>query len=423
MAGTESPDLKRSTDPLPRVGLEVFGMMIDRRRHAGLGGFTTSDARVTEHLFRALLFRTSEEFRLELLGVGPLLTKPDELEVLRARRIRYRRLPAIPDIFLIRTLGVRLFQKTLRDRIYPRCCASRGYSLLHYTGTGPWGDRPLAEQELLMAYDLFPERSDPGMLAATRRRLASRRDTLWVSAISTFTARDMVEMLDLPAERVVSIPLAVDHSIYQPAPGGEDEKAKLARRFPDGYVLFVGSFATRKNFLTLARAMEAINHRRAVPLTLVMAGPELGAPLRMRQQVRAQVHALFKKTPFVEILRPTDEEMAALYRGARLLAHPALFEGFGLTVLEAMACGCPVVCGRHSSLTEVGGDAAEYVDDVRNIEEFVGAIERLADSPSRADERRRSGLEQAAPFTWERFECETVALYRRILGHPPEATV
>ena len=126
MRREESRAMHSPQEPSPKVGLEVFGMMIDRRRHAGLGGFTTSDARVTEHLFRALLFRTSEEFRLELLGVGPLLTKPDELGILHERKIRYRRFPSIPDIFLVRTIGVRLFQKTLRERIDQWCCASGG---------------------------------------------------------------------------------------------------------------------------------------------------------------------------------------------------------------------------------------------------------------------------------------------------------
>jgi len=395
-------------------------MLQDRQRHVGVGGFTTSDARVTEHVFRALLLDGPEEVRLELFGNVALHLKPDEQVRRRERDVPFHRLPGVPDVFLLRTLLSGKFQTLLRQRVYAGRCARRQLALMHYTGaSGAWGDRPLAAQELVMVCDLYPERMDPAVLEATRHRFAQRRDTLWVTAISSFTAQDVVEQLGLPAERVASIPLAVDHAIYRPEPADEEVRMDLTRRFPEGYVLFVGSFSGRKNFFALAEAMELVNARRSTPVPLVMAGPELGAPYRQRQRMRARLREHFRHTPFTEILRPSDAEMAALYRHARVLVHPSVFEGFGLTVLEALACGCSVVCGRHSSVVEVGGAAAEFVEDVRRPEELAAATERLltADRTSLA-ERRAAGLAHAATFTWERFEQATVALHRRILGLP-----
>ncbi len=400
----------------PRTGVDLSLTFLERRWHAKSGGFTTSMSRVSEHIFRALLFWAEEELKFDFLGIGPIKLIEDEVQRFQARAVKYRRLPWIPNVVVLRWIRARLFDPFVRDRLYRWLCSRHGYSLMFYTGGWPWGTAPLARHELVTAYDLFPERMDLQQLEKTRRRLAERREGLWVSAISSFTAGDVVEMLGLHPERVVSIPLGVDHQIYRPDTAMEDDQNDFRRRFPDGFVLFVGSFAMRKNFLVLAKAVEALNQRRSKPLALVMAGPKNGAPLRTRMKVRSELQAIFRKTPFTEITQPSDLQMAALYRCATVLGHPSLFEGFGFTVIEAMACGCPVVCGRHSSLIEVGGDAAEFVADVQNVEEFATALEKIADSESLRKERGAAGVKHAATFTWERFEKETAALHRRILA-------
>jgi glycosyltransferase involved in cell wall biosynthesis len=110
-----------------------------------------------------------------------------------------------------------------------------------------------------------------------------------------------------------------------------------------------------------------------------------------------------------------DEDLPAVYAGAVLSVLPSLYEGFGLPILESMACGTPVVCSQAASLPELGGDAARYFDpkSVRDIAAAIGEVWR--DEGLSRDMRRR-GLAQAAQFSWERTARETMQLYERVLG-------
>jgi glycosyltransferase involved in cell wall biosynthesis len=104
----------------------------------------------------------------------------------------------------------------------------------------------------------------------------------------------------------------------------------------------------------------------------------------------------------VELLgRVSDAELVALYRGAAAFLHPSLYEGFGYAVLEAMACGAPVVASNATSIPEVTGDAG-LLCDPRSPEAFAASLRRVLEEPGLADELRRRGLEQAGTFTWER---------------------
>ena len=108
--------------------------------------------------------------------------------------------------------------------------------------------------------------------------------------------------------------------------------------------------------------------------------------------------------------RVSDEELAALYRGARCLVYPSLYEGFGLPVLEAMACGTPVVTSRGGATEEVAGDAAVLVDPLDVDAIAAGITEALA----RGEELRAKGLERAKAFSWDRVARETLAVYEGV---------
>jgi glycosyltransferase involved in cell wall biosynthesis len=109
-----------------------------------------------------------------------------------------------------------------------------------------------------------------------------------------------------------------------------------------------------------------------------------------------------------------EDDLPALYNGADLFAFPSLYEGFGLPVLEAMACGTPVITSNVSSLPEVAGNAALLVDPY-NVDELAGAIRRILSDPALAADLRARGLERARQFSWERTAQETLEVYRNVL--------
>jgi len=107
------------------------------------------------------------------------------------------------------------------------------------------------------------------------------------------------------------------------------------------------------------------------------------------------------------------EDMPVLLSAAEALVFPSLDEGFGLPLIEAMACGCPVISSNRSAIPEVTGDAALLVDP-ENIEALVGAMKRVLDHPAEREELKRRGLERAAQFSWEKTARETLAVFRRV---------
>ena len=202
-----------------------------------------------------------------------------------------------------------------------------------------------------------------------------------VLVVSERTRRDVERHYHLPPGKVTVTPNGVDPSF---SPGGGVH---------DAYLLFVGAVQRRKDPLT---ALEAA---RAVGLPLVVAGPEREPALA--EQLRAggaDLRGYVDKT-----------ELANLYRGASALILPSRFEGFGLPVLEAMACGTPVVAASEPALREVAGDAAVYAEEGH----FAEAVRRAL-----ADRARLSaaGLDRAKLFSWEETARRTAEVYRQVLA-------
>jgi glycosyltransferase involved in cell wall biosynthesis len=159
------------------------------------------------------------------------------------------------------------------------------------------------------------------------------------------------------------------------------------------FVLFVGDRGGYKNFDTLVRAMGTSRVLRDMPL--VCFG---GGPIRDKRVIHVS---------------GGDDVLASLYTQAAALVYPSLYEGFGMPLLEAMACGCPVVCSNTASLPEIAGDAAELCDP-SDPAHIAAAIENVL-SPARATELRRLGAARVKEFTWEKCARETREVYRSLL--------
>ncbi len=223
-------------------------------------------------------------------------------------------------------------------------------------------------------------------------------------------ARDEIHhFLSVPRERVHIAPDGVDPRFRPLDPA---EACAVVRRhgLMGPYVFCLGAIQARKNLDRLVAAFAEV--RRAMPeLQLAIAGPTLWH----HAGPRAQIEALGLGDSVRLLGYVPDADLPALYSAARLFVLPSLYEGFGLPVLEAMACGTPVVCSNTTSLPEVVGDAA-LTADPRSTTELTEAMARaLADAALRAELRRR-GLARAAEFTWERTAHETIKVYQQVVA-------
>ena len=237
--------------------------------------------------------------------------------------------------------------------------------------------------------------------------LARRADA--VIAVSEATKRDVVERLRVPAERVTVIPEAVDSEFDPPPP---DEGRALARaRFgvPARYVLYVGQFDPRKNMRGLLRAFGAAAARDR-DLCLVVVG-ELG---KLSSHLREALES--ERTPRDRVILTgfVDEPtLAALYAGAECLLHAAFLEGFGLTALESLAAGTPVVGYAGGAVAEVVGDAGILVPSGEE-DALANALGRFLDDDALRSGLRARARSRAYAFSWDRAASETLAVYRSV---------
>jgi glycosyltransferase involved in cell wall biosynthesis len=239
-----------------------------------------------------------------------------------------------------------------------------------------------------VAFERVPERFDARFRAVARRahRAAARRAAA-VVCVSHTTARDVRSRWGVPRERIVVAP-------HGP---GQEPDHRRRRRAPE-HLLYVGDGEARKNLPFLLAGYRAYREAVADPLPLVLAGTAEaeGPGIRVER-------------------RPEAERLADLYSAAAALVHPALYEGFGLTPLEAMSAGTPVLAVRNPGVSEVCGEAARYVDghDARGL--GAALAELAGDARARRDLSER-GRRRAAEFSWRRSARAHVEAYTLALG-------
>ncbi|MBA2740700.1 MAG: glycosyltransferase family 4 protein [Actinobacteria bacterium] len=198
-----------------------------------------------------------------------------------------------------------------------------------------------------------------------------------VVAVSELTKEETVALTSVPAERIRVVPNGVDDVFTRNGPAADGN-----------YVLAVATLEPRKN---LSRAVEAAR----------LAGVEL-------RVVGARGWGGVDTQGWIGEV--TDTDLAKLYRGARCVLYPSLYEGFGLPVLEAMACGAPVVTSRGTAMEEVAGGAAVLADPLDTSALAAG----IAEAEKRRDELVPLGLERARAFTWTRAADEIEALWKEL---------
>jgi glycosyltransferase involved in cell wall biosynthesis len=234
-----------------------------------------------------------------------------------------------------------------------------------------------------------------------------------VVAFTKWGKEDVVRALDLPAGKVHVIPHGPGGADV-PEPSPAELAAVRARIGLDGpFALYPAQTWPHKNHLRLLQALAWLRDRDGLGVPIVLSGHQSDHFPALADRVRAL--GLREQVRFVGFVSPL--ELKALYRLARLLVFPSLFEGFGMPVLEAFRLGLPVACSRATCLPEVAGDAAVLFDP-ESPESIATAIRELWSSEARRLEAARKGSARAEAFTWRRAALRYRALYRKTGGRP-----
>ena len=242
------------------------------------------------------------------------------------------------------------------------------------------------------------------LTASTR---ATVRRAKRVLTISEHARRDIVRLLSVPEQRVdVTYPAAEER--YRIVATAEVDAFRLARGLPDAFIFAVGTLEPRKNLVGLLHAYARLGTPRPPLYVAGGTGWRFSPIFDTVQQLHLQddVHFL----GFVP-----EDELPLWYNAARLFAFPSLYEGFGLPVLEAMACGTPVITSTAASLPEVAGKAALMVPP-KDTDLLAREMERVLDDPQLRTEMRAAGRIQASRFSWRAMTDQIVASYALAVG-------
>jgi len=306
-----------------------------------------------------------------------------------------------------------LLREVLRargDLFWSRLAERKHIDVYHETGMFPYRhacDLPT----VLTIYDLslahYPQHHPRDRVRFFERHFVSRLvEVDHILTISDFIRQELIQQFGVDSGRVSTVPLAADR-VFFPRQASEVATYLAGRQIPKSYFLYVGTLEPRKNLPHLMRALA----QSRTKLPLVCAGAEGWMSGDLAPLIRRL--GLSDRVQFLGHLG--DRELALLYSGATAFFYPSLYEGFGLPVLEAMACGCPVVCSNQSSLPEVAGDAAVLLSpgDQRG---WALALEGVIQDPEQRKELSRRGLERAQQFSWQSTAEQTVKLFREVIS-------
>ncbi len=318
-------------------------------------------------------------------------------------------------------LGVlRVAGRAVLARHFRATCRKGGIDLYHEPNIVPLpGDLPTVTTLHDLGVVLHPEWHPADRVSHYERnfREGVERSAHFI-AVSDFGRREVIEVLGVPPERVTRIYQGIRPGL-RPMPAQETRLALDRLGLPERYLLYVGTIEPRKNVLTLLRAYCALpgEVRDAYPLLLVGAWGWNSADVAAFLDEEGR----YKNVRHVGYL--AEKNLCALYNGARALAFPSLYEGFGLPPLEMMACGGAVLASTADALEETVGGQAHLVTP-HDLDGWREALLRVTCDDDWWRQLRTGARDVARPFTWERCATETLTLYRALAGKvfPPVAS-
>lgn len=275
-----------------------------------------------------------------------------------------------------------------------------------------------ARRKVLTVHDLafyfYPNAAMPSLhryLNVVVPRSVERADH--ILADSRNTAIDLHEQWQVPQDQITVVQGAVDHKHFRPI-GETARQATVRERYGIGdrpFILGLSTLEPRKNFERLIQAYSQARNDAGIEHRLVIGGKKgwlYDAIFEQVQQLHLEDHVLFPG--FV-----ADEDLPSLYSAAQFFAFPSLYEGFGLPIIEALACGTPVLTADNSCLPEAGGPGAIYVN-AEDVNSIADGIVRLATDSKLRSELSAAGIDHAAGFTWKRSAGQLLDAYAAVLS-------
>lgn len=263
----------------------------------------------------------------------------------------------------------------------------RNVEIEHFIGavdifhSSDWTQPPAKAKKVTTYHDVVPLKhpqwSHPQIVAVQKRRLKIVESEIdMVICVSESTRRDLLEISKIPKEKTTVIYEGVGEN-FKPQKIGDIASFKKRMKLPDEFVLAISGVGERRNLKRVREASKKYN--------LVISGEDI---------------------PWISY-----DELPLLYSTAKVLLYPSFYEGFGLPIIEAMACGLPVITSNISSMPEAGGNAALYVDP-EDAGDLGDKLNEVMGSKSLRDELIRKGFSQAQKFSWQKCAEETTGIYR-----------
>ncbi len=267
----------------------------------------------------------------------------------------------------------------------------------------------------------FPDKFPRGVKGEIKWRIQkiSLKNCQAIITDSQNSKKDVNEIIGISIDKILVIPLAAAE-VFKPITDQlKLNKIKSQFRLPEKYLLYVGDVNWNKNIEGLLTAFARVKNQgnkesRNQGIKLVLVGKAfLDISLAEVQKINNLADNLKITQQIVKLGYVSNFDLAAIYNLASVYIQPSFYEGFGLPLLEAMACGCPVLCSNKSSLPEVGGDAVLYFNP-ENIKEMVGTLKSILDEPGLRINLSEEGLRQASKFSWKKTAVETLKIYDKV---------
>jgi glycosyltransferase involved in cell wall biosynthesis len=347
----------------------------------------------TEHLLHHLAEARSGD-ELTILSNRPV----DTIRPLPSRIRVAATAGRIPRLVWMQTTATRLLRKLQPD-------------VAHFTnGMVPFASPvPTVVTIHDMSLTMYP-RYHPVRRVVLNRPLVdfSARRADAIITVSQSAKRDIIRLYGIPSDRVHVIHEAAAPTFGRVTSTAELERVRQRYSLADRFILYVGTIEPRKNLPSLIEGFARRSKAGDLPHQLVCVGPYGWLSRDIERHIeRLDIRRAVRFTGYVPF-----GDLPALYTMADLFVFPSLYEGFGLPVIEAMACGTPVITGRVAALEEVAGGAVEHIDHL-DPATIGGALVALARSRERREQLRACGLARAKQFSWQRAAQETLAVYRR----------